>query len=409
MAGNLVREKLAQATEILNELDIDLWLVVARESDTLGDPSLPLVLGTSVTWETALLISRTGCHRAIVGTGDVENVKQTGAWDDVVGYVEGISDPLRDALAEYNPRQVALNFSKDNNIADGLTYGMYLVLEEILGATPYWERVISGEPIASRLRSRKSPEEQRRIRAAVATTVTIWDELRQWLRPGLTEREIAGFMHERLAAHGVGPAWDPNYCPGVTAGPHSPVGHVAPGDTVTEPGHLLSLDFGVMQEEYTSDMQRTFYFLKPGETEAPEPVRRAFGIIDEAIQAGAAALRPGVQGWEVDQVAREIFEREGLEPWPFSLGHQVGRAVHDGGCLLGPRWERYGERPNDRVEPNQVYTLEIGTAVPGYGWVSLEEDVVVTADGCEFLAPPQRQLILIGSPVWAMGGRRELR
>src|SRR5690606_26593573 len=108
MAGNLVREKLAQATEILNELDIDLWLVVARESDTLGDPSLPLVLGTSVTWETALLISRTGRHRAIVGTGDVENVKQTGAWDDVVGYVEGISDPLRDALAEYNPRQVDL-------------------------------------------------------------------------------------------------------------------------------------------------------------------------------------------------------------------------------------------------------------------------------------------------------------
>jgi len=95
MSANLVREKLAQATEILNELDIDLWLVVARESDTLGDPSLPLVVGTSVTWESAFLISRTGRHRAIVGTGDVENIKQTGAWNDVVGYVEGISEPLR--------------------------------------------------------------------------------------------------------------------------------------------------------------------------------------------------------------------------------------------------------------------------------------------------------------------------
>lgn len=396
MGANLVREKLAQATEILDELDIDLWLVVARESDTLGDPSLPLVVGTSVTWESAFLISRTGRHRAIVGTGDVENIKQTGAWDDVVGYVEGISDPLRQAIAEYDPNRIALNFSKDNNIADGLTYGMYLVLQDILGDTPYWSRVVSGEPVASRVRSRKSPEEQRRIRAAVATTVEIWEELRQWLRPGLTEREIAAFMHERVAARGLTTAWDPRYCPTVTAGPESPVGHVGPTDIAVEPGHLLSLDFGVRQEEYTSDLQRTFYFLRPGETSAPPEVERAFGIISGAIQAAAEALKPGVQGWEVDQVARDIFAREGVPPWEFGLGHQVGRAVHDGGCLLGPRWERYGQRPYDRVEKDQVYTLEIGMTVPGYGRVNLEEDVVVTADGCEFLTPPQREPILIG-------------
>lgn len=88
--------------------------------------------------------------------------------------------------------------------------------------------------------------------------------------------------------------------------------------------------------------------------------------------------------------------REGIEPWGFALGHQMGRACHDGGCLLGPRWERYGDRPNDRVEKDHVYTLEIGMSVPGYGRVSLEEDVVVTEDGCEFMAPPQRELILIG-------------
>src|SRR5690606_35738209 len=282
---------------------------------TLGDPSLPLVVGTSVTWGSAFLISRTGQHRAIVGTGDVENIKQTGAWDGVVGYVEGISDPLRQAIAEYDPNRIALNFSKDNNIADGLTYGMYLVLQDILGDTPYWSRVVSGEPVASRVRSRKSPEEQRRIRAAVATTVEIWEELRQWLRPGLTEREIAAFMHERVAARGLTTAWDPRYCPTVTAGPDSPVGHVGPTDIAVEPGHLLSLDFGVRQEEYTSDLQRTFYFLRPGETSAPPEVERAFGIISGAIQAAAEALKPGVQGWEVDQVARDIFAREGVPPW----------------------------------------------------------------------------------------------
>lgn len=395
MSANLVREKLAQATAILNELDIDLWLLVARESDTLGDPSLPLVVGTSVTWEAAFLVSRTGRHRAIVGTGDVENLKQTGAWDDVRGYVQGISDELRSTIADYNPRRIALNYSKDNHIADGLTYGMYLVLQEVLGETPYWERVVSGEPVASRLRSRKSSEEQRRIRAAVATTEQIWDELRGWLRPGLTEIEIADFMLRRVDERGIGTAWDRRYCPGVTAGPLSPVGHTGPTDVRIEPGQLLSIDFGVLQDDYTSDMQRTFYFPRSGEASVPESVLRAFGVISGVIQAAAASLRPGVQGWEVDQVGREIFTRESLPPWGFALGHQIGRSVHDGGCLLGPRWERYGSQPLERVERDQIYTLEIGVSVPEYGRVSLEEDVLVTEDGCEFLAPPQREPILI--------------
>jgi Xaa-Pro aminopeptidase len=102
-----------------------------------------------------------------------------------------------------------------------------------------------------------------------------------------------------------------------------------------------------------------------------------------------------VQGWEVDNVARKIFGREGLEEWRFALGHQMGRACHDGGTLLGPRWERYGNRPYGRVEKDEVYTLEIGCGVPGYGRVNLEEDIVVTEDGCEFLAPPQREMIVL--------------
>jgi Xaa-Pro dipeptidase len=396
MASNLVREKLAQATEILDELGVDLWMIVARESDVLGDPSLPLVLGTSVTWESFFLISRTGEHVAIVGTGDVENIKQTGAWDNIVGYVQGPTTALLAALDKLEPQQVALNYAPDNNMADGLTHGMYLKLQEMLAATRFWDRVISGEPIASRVRSRKSAEEQRRIRAAVKTTNEIWDRLEEWIRPGASEQQISDFMHNQLRERGLGSAWDWNYCPGVTAGPNSPIGHVAPSDVGLNRGELLSLDFGVKQDEYTSDMQRTFYLLAEGEQQAPEPVARAFRIISSIIQAAAAVLKPGVAGWEVDQVGREIFEREGVEEWGYALGHQMGRACHDGGCLLGPRWERYGARPYDLVEENQVYTLEIGMSVPDYGRVSLEEDVVITATGCKFLSAPQIEPILIG-------------
>lgn len=394
-ATNLVREKLAQATQVLQELDIDLWLLVARESDVIGDPSLPLVVGTSVTWESAFLVSRTGQHTAIVGTGDVENVRQTGVWENVVGYVEGVGRPLLQALERYDPRTIALNYSRDDVLADGLTHGLYLLLQDILAPTPYWSRVVSGEEVARRVRSRKSPEEQRRLRQAVVTTLEIWDALRAWLRPGLTEREIAAFMHRHVRERGLETAWDPRYCPTVTAGPDSPVGHVGPTDIAIRRGQLLAIDFGVRQEDYCSDMQRTFYFLAEGEAAPPEPVQQAFDLVAGAIQAAAEVLRPGVMGWEVDQVAREIFAKAGAEEWKFGLGHQVGRAVHDGGCLLGPRWERYGRRPYDRVELDQVYTLELGVSVPGYGRVSLEEEVIVHPGGCEFLAPPQRELILI--------------
>jgi Xaa-Pro aminopeptidase len=396
MPANLVREKLAQATSILGELGIDLWMIVARESDVLGDPSLPLVVGTSVTWESFFLVSRSGEHVAIVGTGDVENIKQTGAWDKIVGYVQGPTRALIEELERLNPRQIALNYSSDNNMADGLTYGMYLKLQEMLSPTHFWERVISGEPISSRVRSRKSAEEIRCIRASIATTNEIWEQLEEWIRPGASEREIADFMHEQLNRRGLRAAWDWNYCPSVTAGPNSPIGHAGPADVTLERGQLLSLDFGVLQDDYCSDMQRTFYLLTEGETDAPEPVAQGFRLISGIIRSAAERLKPGIAGWEVDQVCREAFAREGVAEWGFALGHQMGRSVHDGGTLLGPRWERYGHQPYGLVEENEVYTLEIGMTVPGYGWLSLEDDVVVTANGCEFLCEPQTKPILIG-------------
>jgi Xaa-Pro aminopeptidase len=394
--GNLIGQKLQQATQILDEVGIDTWLIVARESDVLGDPNLPLVVGTSVTWESAFIISRDGNHKAIVGTGDVDNVLQTGAWTDVEGYVEGLGPSLRAAFEKLDPRSIGLSYSTDNSMADGLTYGMFLELERFLKETPYWDRICSAEPVASRLRARKSAEEIQRIRDAVATTEQIWTETAEWLRPGLSEKQISDFMHERLEHYAVGSSWDWKYCPTVMAGPHTPVGHVGPTDIKTEPGHLLAIDFGVSQNDYTSDMQRTFYFLGEGEVTAPAQVVEAFSVVDRAIQAGAAALKPGVAGWEVDAAARAVLQEHGAEEWKFAFGHQMGRACHDGGTVLGPKWDRYGERPYDQIEESQVYTLEIGFPVEGRGRVQLEEDVVVTRDGCEFLTVPQRELILIG-------------
>jgi len=128
----------------------------------------------------------------------------------------------------------------------------------------------------------------------------------------------------------------------------------------------------------------------------PEPVARGFGTIAQAIESARRALRPGVAGRDVDRVAREVVTSAGYEEFPHALGHQVGRFAHDGAALLGPTWEKYGGRPLVPVEEGMVFTLEPRLTVQGYGVATVEEMVVVTRDGAEFLSDPQTTLRVVG-------------
>jgi Xaa-Pro aminopeptidase len=155
------------------------------------------------------------------------------------------------------------------------------------------------------------------------------------------------------------------------------------------------MDFGVSSDDYCSDLQRVWYLLDDGEEAPPEDVARAWRALWDSVDSGVAKLRPGVLGWEVDAAARESLVASGFPEPKYALGHQLGRTAHDGGTLLGPRWDRYGTAPLGRVEEGNVFTVEFGTAVPGRGYIGLEEDVLVTADGVEWLSTPQRELWLV--------------
>ena len=392
---NLLQEKSNQAVGILNEKDIDVWLTFVRETSAVNDPVLPLIFGYSLTWTSALIIAKSGRRIAILGRHEVETAKRTGIFDEVIGYDASIRADLLRILDELNPRQIAINTSLNDPSADGLTHGMYQVLTGYLEGSPHAGKLIPAEEILAALRGRKTPGEVEYIRTAVETTEEIYQRTFQHIRPGQTEKDLADFMHRQMADLVVEAAWDYDGCPIINAGPDSPVGHATPTDTPLQRGHLVHFDFGVKQDNYCSDLQRMVYLLRPGERKPPSEVQKGFETIILAIQETVNALHAGMQGMEVDSVSRHIITKAGYPEYQYATGHQLGRTAHDGGALLGPPWERYGKSPQLVVEVGQVYTIEPGLAIPGFGYMGIEEDILVTPGGAVPLSHFQKELILI--------------
>ncbi len=391
----LIQEKVGQAVKLLQELDVDCWITFVRETGIMRDPMLDYMILSDVTWHSAFIITRSGETYALVGQMDKQSIEDLGVYTHVLDFVEGIKEHLITTLQKLRPRSIAINFSQTSEICDGLTHGMFLTLKDLLSEIGYDDRLISSEKICSRLKARKTPDEIARINRAIEHTLEIFALVSSYIRPGHTEKEIAGFMILEVEKRGLDFAWDRSHCPAVFTGPATAEAHYTPTERPVERGHILNMDFGVRYEGYVSDLQRTFYVLEQGETQAPPEVQRGFDTIVGAIRSAASALKPGVRGVDIDRIARDHIVSRGYDEFPHGLGHQVGRFAHDGTALLGPAWEKYAAKPFEIIEEDMVFTIEPRLKVPGRGVVTIEEMVLVTASGAEFLSSAQTELILI--------------
>lgn len=394
MSARIIKEKVAQAKRCLQEFDIDCWITFARESQINGDPMLAFLAPAEITWHSAFIINRDGSTRVIVGRYDVPTLDEMGVYDKVEGYVTGIKEQFIDYMKEKNPSKIALNYSKGSEICDGLTYGMFLKLYEMLAEIGMEGRIVSAERVVSAIRERKTPAELSNMKEAIRLTEEIWDATYKWLKPGVQSIEVANFMKAEAANKNVGLAWEPSVCPAVFAGLGEGEAHYPPGEKPVTRGEILNMDFGVRFNNYVSDMQRTFYVLREDETQAPEDVQHAFETIVTAVQAAKDSIRPGKEAWQVDAVARQIVVDGGFEEFPHGLGHQLGVFSHDGTALLGPKWEKYAEKPYQTLEENMVFTIEPRCTVANRGIATIEEMIVITKDGAEWLTTPQKELLL---------------
>lgn len=389
----LIAEKLRQAADLVAESNADVWLTFVRETFEASDPALGFLVEGGLTWQSALLVFASGKKAAVVGSFDADPLIASGNWDEVIPYVEGIRDPLLTVLdrelSHVSTPKIAVNYSLDDCKSDGLSQGMYQLLVGYLEGTRFENALVSAESVTQKLRSRKSKTEVERIRIAIHETGQIFHEIERFARVGRTELDVYNHVQALIHERGHEYAWDKVGNPIVNSGPDSMVGHGVPSGTIQiKPGHILHIDLGIRVDGYSSDLQRCWFV----GGEVPAQLQRCFNAVRSAIEAAENALNPGVRGWQVDAAARSEFISHGFPEYMHATGHQVGRVAHDGGAILGPRWERYGSTPCLPIEAGHVYTLELGAFLDGYGYLGLEEMALVTQSGCSRLSEPQTEL-----------------
>jgi Xaa-Pro dipeptidase len=397
---NLARRRILELLpEAMHARGVDLFIVFTREN--ARDPfSDEVGLARAVARTAGLFHLDTAgvLHRsAIAASYDTTPIEESGLYEQVIPYrEEGIKPHLSKAVTHTAPRRIAVNTSRDLTIADGLTSGMRDYLELALGQD-LSARMVSSEAIILSILGRKFPEEIALLeRAAIETQEILARCLSsEIVRPGVTtERALGDAIEADTRSRGLGVAFTT-----VVVGPTR--GHSSPTDRVIQRGDLIRIDYGVVNQGYCSDIQRTAYVLAEGETEAPAEIRKMFDVTLASHEAAIATMRPGANGLAADSAARRVIEQAGYRGYPHAAGHGLGRKVHDVGPMLGPDWpERYGSLVRATLEPGQVFAVEpmVYAEVPGQPGelhIGLEEDVVIEASGARIFGNPQRSLILI--------------
>lgn len=235
------------------------------------------------------------------------------------------------------------------------------------------------ENLVACFRQIKDDGETAVIRRAASLADQAFTHVSGIIRPGSTEREVALEIDYFMKSHGAEEAAFETL---VAEGARSALPHAKPTDRVIREGEFVIMDFGARVDGYHSDITRTLLF-----GAADDRRLEVYEIVLEAQQKAIAAIRPGLQGWQIDTVAREYIGERGYGGFfGHGLGHGLGLEVHDGRILTS--------KSEVVLAPGMVVTVEPGIYIPGWGGVRIEDDVLVTESGVEVLTHSSRALSL---------------
>jgi Xaa-Pro aminopeptidase len=229
------------------------------------------------------------------------------------------------------------------------------------------------------------------FRQAGAMVSAVARDVLNGLQAGQREWEVAADIDDRIRRGGFErPAFDTI----VASGPNAALPHARPGARRLQAGDLVVLDFGGVYDGYCVDLTRTVSVGPPG-----AEARRLYDAVAEAQEAGAAAVRPSGVVTDVDEAARGTLERLGFGPaFTHATGHGLGLEIHEEPRVGPRRGDIPGVPPagrDERLEPGLVFTIEPGAYLPGFGGVRIEDDLLVTEAGVEWLTDVPRALRVV--------------
>ena len=233
--------------------------------------------------------------------------------------------------------------------------------------------------LVARLREVKDAPEVQAMRKAAALGCKLFDGVLPELKPGVPEAAVAAGLEYRARLAG---AEAMSFETIVASGKRSALPHGTASAARLPRRGFVTLDFGVVLGGYCSDMTRTVHLGRAGRRE-----RDVYHSVLEAQQAAVAAVRSGARCGDVDEAARSVLRRAGLDKWfTHSTGHGVGLEIHEG--------PRVAAKQTQVLEAGMVITIEPGVYLPGEFGIRIEDTVVVTAGGCDVLTARSRKDLL---------------
>lgn len=229
------------------------------------------------------------------------------------------------------------------------------------------------------LRQVKDADEVAAIREAIGIAERAFAAFRALLRPADTEKALCDALESHIRKAG---GWSASFPPIVAVGPRAALPHAPPSRHTAGESELLLVDWGASGRLYKSDLTRV---LHTSHNPPSGRLREVYGVVRRAQARALRAIRPGVKARDVDAEARAEIAAAGFaEYFGHGLGHGIGLEVHEAPSV----------RPNSEavLQAGNVVTVEPGVYLPGWGGVRIEDDVLVTPDGCEVLTRVPREL-----------------
>ncbi|MCX7800709.1 MAG: Xaa-Pro peptidase family protein [Fimbriimonadales bacterium] len=313
----------------------------------------------------ALAVNRDGRHCLVCPGLSATQARRAGI-QDVRPWNDG-EDPMdrvRELAEEWSLRTAVIAVEDDMR-ADAL-----LALQKALPAALFQP----ARSVLAEFMGRKEPWEVDRLRRAGRIADAAYEALLGWIRPGLTEREVAAGIEREMTERGGGPG----FCI-VAAGANGAEPHHLNDDTVLREGDVVVLDFGCSVDRYPSDITRTVCLGK-----ASDEAKRVYDAVYRAHLAGREAARLGAPCQEVDRAARRVIEQAGYGEWfMHRTGHGIGLRGHE-----DPYMVEGNETP---LAVGHCFSVEPGVYLPGRFGVRVENIVTMEEGGCVSLnaEPPE--------------------